>query len=336
VNLNNLDLNLFLVFQAVCATRSATLAGDRLGMTQSAVSAALKRMRERFNDPLFVRTAEGMVPTALAARLSGPIQDGLSRLQQAVEQGSTFDPKASDRMFRIAVNEVGQMVVIPHLLTEARRMAPHVRFETVDARLPDVRMRMQEGEIDLALGSWEPIGPMFHQQRLFDEAFVVLMRRGSPAAEERGFGLEDYLAAEHIAYRPNGTTDLVLQQALEAAGILNRRRVVLCAAHSSGLGQAAATSNLLLTLPSRLAERLVAQQPMLMMRPAPFAITPFDIRQQWHARLHQDGGNRWLRHLIFERFHETTRCDRVANSIAPPASPTAAGQARAGSPLGHS
>lgn len=316
MHLNNLDLNLFLVFQAVYATRSVTLAGDRMGMTQSAVSAALKRMRERFDDPLFVRTAEGMLPTALAARLAGPIQDGLSRLQQALEQGSSFDPQASDRMFRIAVNEVGQMVVIPHLLTEARHLAPNVRFETIDARLPDVRMRMQEGEIDLALGSWEPIGPMFHQQRLFEEAFVVLMRRGSPAAEEQGFGLEEYLAGEHIAYRPNGTTDLVLQQALEAAGISNRRRVVLCAAHSSGLGQAAAASDLLLTLPSRLAERLVAQQPMLMMRAAPFAITSFEIRQQWHARLHQDGGNRWLRQLIFQRFHETPGCDRVADSPA--------------------
>ena len=312
MNLNNLDLNLFLVFQAVYATRSATLAGDRLGMTQSAVSAALKRMRERFEDPLFVRTAEGMVPTALAARLIVPIQDGLARLQQAVEQGSTFDPQASDRTFRIAVNEIGQMVVIPHLLMEARRLAPHVRFETIDARVPDVRMRMQEGEIDLAVGSWAQIGPMFHQQRLFDEVFVVLMRRGSPAAEERDFGLEEYLAAEHIAYRPNGTTDLVLQQALEAAGILNRRRVVLCAAHSSGLGQAAATSDFLLTLPSRLAERLVAQQPMLAVRPVPFAVTPFEIRQQWHARLHQDGGNRWLRELVFQRFHETARCDRAA------------------------
>ena len=303
MRLNNVDLNLFVVFQAVYATRSATLAGDRLGMTQSAVSAALRRMRERFGDPLFVRTAAGMVPTALAARLIGPIQEGLARLQHAVEQGSSFDAQGSDRTFRIAVNEVGQMVLMPRLLAEARRLAPGVRFETLDAGMPDARLRMQEGEIDLAVGSWEPIGPTFYQQQLFDETFVVLMRRDSVAAEHEGLDLETYLAAEHVAYRPNGTTDLILQQALEAAGILGRRRVVFCAAHSSGLGQAAATGDLLLTLPSRLAEHLAAQQPLLVMRPAPFVAAPLEIRQLWHARVHQDGGNRWLRRLTFQLFH---------------------------------
>ncbi|VFR32461.1 LysR-family transcriptional regulator [plant metagenome] len=317
MNLNNLDLNLFLVFQAVYATRSATLAGDRLGVTQSAVSAALKRMRERFNDPLFVRTADGMVPTALADRLIAPIQDGLARLQQAVEQGSSFDAQTSDRTFRIAINEIGQMVVLPRLLAEARRLAPTVRFETIDARVPDARLRMQEGEIDLAMGSWEPIGPTFYQQRLFDETFAIVMRRANPAAERKKLDLETYLAADHIAYRPNGTTDLVLQQTLEAAGILSRRRVVFCAAHSTGLGQASATSDLLLTLPSRLAEQLVSLQPLLVMRPAPFAVTTFEIRQQWHARLHLDGGNRWLRQLIFQLFHEPSRHGRNRHAGMP-------------------
>lgn len=314
MKLNCLDLNLFLVFQAVYATRSVTLAGDRLALTQSAVSAALKRMRDRFKDPLFVRTADGMLPTALADRLIGPIQEDLVRLQQAAEQGSGFDAQSSDRTFRIAINEIGQMVVMPRLLAEARRLAPGVAFETIDARVPDVRMRMQEGEIDLAMGSWELIGPTFYQQRLFEESFVVLMSRGSHAAQQGALDLDAYLAAEHIAYRPNGTTDLVLQQALETAGILSRRRVVFCAAHSSGLGQMAANSDLLLTLPGRLAERLVSQQALLMMRPVPFAVTPFEIRQQWHARLHQDGGNRWLRQLIFQLFHTPSAHARASET----------------------
>ena len=87
---------------------------------------------------------------------------------------------------------------------------------------------------------------------------------------------------------------------------------MFCAAHSSGLGQMAANSDLLLTLPSRLAERLVSQQPLLMMRPVPFAVTPFEIRQQWHARLHQDGGNRWLRQLIFQLFHTSSAHARAS------------------------
>src|SRR6476660_5688417 len=106
VNINSIDLNLFLVFQAIYATRSVTLAGDRLGMTQSAVSNALKRMRERFNDVLFVRSTEGMVPTPVAERLISPIEEGLAFLVHAVDQGRTFDPTTSTRLFRIAVNDI--------------------------------------------------------------------------------------------------------------------------------------------------------------------------------------------------------------------------------------
>src|SRR5205823_2556510 len=122
-----------------------TLAGERLGLTQSAVSNALKRTRERFNDPLFVRTTEGMVPTPLADRLIGPIEEGLSYFNQAVDQGRTFEPATSTRSFRIAVNDIGQLVMMPTLLAEARSLAPGIRFETVAASLSDARQRMLHG-----------------------------------------------------------------------------------------------------------------------------------------------------------------------------------------------
>lgn len=124
MNINSIDLNLFLVFQAIYATRSVTLAGDRLGMTQSAVSNALKRMRERFNDALFVRSADGMVPTPVAERLIAPIEEGIACLVQAVDQGRTFEPETSSRIFRIAVNDIGQLVMVPELISVARGIAP--------------------------------------------------------------------------------------------------------------------------------------------------------------------------------------------------------------------
>ena len=203
MNINSIDLNLFLVFQAIYATRSVTLAGDRLGMTQSAVSNALKRMRERFNDALFVRTADGMVPTPVAERLIAPIEEGIACLAQAVDQGRTFEPETSSRTFRIAVNDIGQLVMMPELLSVARGIAPGVRFETVDVSVADARQRMLHGQVDIALGSWEPMGPSFYQQRLFDETFVVLMSKASRLGTRERIELEDYLAAEHIAYRPH-------------------------------------------------------------------------------------------------------------------------------------
>ncbi|MDP9973811.1 DNA-binding transcriptional LysR family regulator [Variovorax paradoxus] len=304
MNINSIDLNLFLVFQAIYATRSVTLAGDRLGMTQSAVSNALKRMRERFNDALFVRSADGMVPTPVAERLIAPIEEGIACLVQAVDQGRTFEPETSSRIFRIAVNDIGQLVMVPELLSVARGIAPGVRFETVDVSVAEARQRMLHGQIDVALGSWEAMGPSFYQQRLFDETFVVLMSKASPLGTRERIELDDYLAAEHIAYRPQGTTDLQLQQTLERAGALDRRRVVLTAAHSLGLTSIVATSGLLLTAPARLAKAMVASRGDLHSVDAPFEVRPFEIRQQWHERFHQDSGNRWLRELIFGLFHE--------------------------------
>ena len=318
MNINTLDLNLFLVFQAIYVTRSVTRAGDRLGLSQSAVSNALKRTRQRFNDPLFVRTPEGMVPTALAERLIGYVDHGLARLNEAIDQGRSFEAATSNRIFRIAINDIGQLVMMPRLLAAARERGPLIRFETVDASLSDARQRMRDGQVDLAIGSWEGMGPAFHQQRLFDESFVVLMRSKNPLAT-RGLSLESYLAAEHIAYRPSGATDTELQQTLRSAGVLEQRRVVLAAAHSLGLSSIVASSDLLLTAPKRLAEAMVAVNAELHIAPAPFTVAPFPIRQQWPERFHSDGGSRWLRELVFALFHQASReADPSASALARP------------------
>ncbi|KQX22405.1 LysR family transcriptional regulator [Variovorax sp. Root434] len=316
MNINTIDLNLFLAFQAIYATRSVTLAGERLGMTQSAMSNALKRLRERFNDALFVRSTDGMVPTPVAERLITPIEEGLACLMQAVDQGRTFEAQTSGRTFRIAVNDIGQLVMMSELLLVARGIAPGVRFETVDVPIAEARQRMLHGQIDIALGSWEPIGPSFYQQRLFDETFVVLTSKASPLGGRDSIDLDEYLAAEHIAYRPHGTTDFQLQQTLERAGALDRRRVILTAAHSLGLSSIVASSGLLLTAPARLAQAMVASRTDLHIVNAPFEVVPFEIRQQWHERFHQDSGNRWLRELIFGLFHERSQRHQGAGKQA--------------------
>jgi DNA-binding transcriptional LysR family regulator len=163
------------------------------------------------------------------------------------------------------------------------------------------------GQVDIALGSWDPLGQSFFQQRIFDETFVVLMSGKNRIASEPELKLEHYLSAEHIAYRPSGATDTALQQTLDRAGVLDKRNVVLTAAHSLGLSSIVAGSNLLLTVPRRLARAMTASRPDLESRSAPFAVMPFEIRQQWHERFHQDSGNRWLRELVFHLFHERSR-----------------------------
>lgn len=309
MNINTLDLNLFLAFHAIYSTGSVTQAGERLGMTQSAVSNALKRLRERFGDPLFVRTTEGMVPTPLAERLMGPVEAGLTQFSQAIDQSQHFEAETSNRIFRLALNEVGHQVMLPALLRHLLEHAPHVRLETADATQGDMRQRMLQGQVDLAVGSWDGMGRTFYQQRLFDETFLVVCRRDHPFSVG-GARLELYLEAEHAVYRPHGATDNELQQSLRQAGINDRRNVVLTAAHSHGLAEMARQAGLLVTLPERMAQALVRDQAVLVALPLPVTVQQFSISQQWHERVHQDRGHRWLREVMFSLFHVAGRPSR--------------------------
>ncbi|MES2414220.1 MAG: LysR family transcriptional regulator [Pseudomonadota bacterium] len=322
MNINTIDFNLFLIFQAIYGTRSVTLAGERVGMTQSATSNALKRLRERFGDPLFVRTPEGMTPTPLAERLVAPVEAGLAQLSMALDQGCRFDPLTSDRVFRIAINDIGQLVMVPRLLAAAQQLAPGVRLETVDCSMNDARNSMLHGLLDLTVGSWKDMGQTFYQQRLFDQNFVVLMAGDHPLAQGV-MGFSDYMAASHIAYHPSGETETELQQTLNRASPLGKRKVVFTAAHSLGLPAIVGTSRLLLTAPTLLAETLIDSRPGLVMRTLPFEVPPLMIRQQWHERIHLDGGNRWLRELLFSLFHAPVTPSATPARVTKPLAPIA-------------
>lgn len=298
MNINTVDLNLFLVFRAIYTTRSVTVAGDRLCMTQSAVSNALKRLRDRFNDPLFVRTPGGMQPTPMAQQLIDLVEEGIQRFTQAIDRARSFDPATSDRMFRIAMNDVGQSVLLGPLMAALRTSAPHVRIETAaPSSEQEARRLLADGEIDIALGSWQPLGMGFHQQTLFEESFAVLLRTGH-AMGGHAPTVEEYLAGEHIAYRPSGASELALRSALSSEGILARRKVVLTAAHFVGLGAVVASTDLVLTLPCRLAEAIRASEPGITVAPLPFFLPPFPILMHWHDRVESDGGHDWLRQLL--------------------------------------
>lgn len=302
MNINTIDLNLFLVFRAIYATRSVTAAGERLCMTQSAVSNALKRLRDRFNDPLFVRTPGGMQPTPMASQLASFVEEGLLRFSEAIERAHSFDPATSDRLIRIAMNDIGQSVLIPKFMGAMSVAAPGMRVETVaPSSEHETRQLLQDGDIDIAVGSWQPMGNGFHQQTLFNESFALLLRRDHPAGD-RPLTVDEYLEAQHVAYRPSGASDLALQSALSNEGILARRKVVLTAAHFVGLASVVASSDLVLTVPCRLAEAMIRTQLGVRTTPLPFDLPPFPVRMQWHDRVHGDGAHVWLRELLVSRF----------------------------------
>jgi DNA-binding transcriptional LysR family regulator len=180
VNLRTLDLNLLLVFDALLRTRSTTLAAEELRLTQSAVSNALKRLRVAFSDPLFVKTPEGMLPTEFAQKLARPISEGLSSIRDAVETKSSFDPSTSDRTFHIYMSDIGQMVFMPKLIAELAKTAPKLKIVTVEVSHKDAQYAMATGGIDLAIGLFMNFSSGFHEQRLFREHYVAMVRRDHP------------------------------------------------------------------------------------------------------------------------------------------------------------
>jgi len=304
MNLNALDLNLLKVFDAMLRTGNTTLAGEHVGLTQSAISNALKRMRQIFNDPLFVLSAQGMRPTPAAQRMAVPIQAALAQIRLALEDRGQFDPKVSERGFRLYLSDVGQMYFLPPLLAALRAEAPQIALETLEMPPRDAQQLMAAGDIDLALGPLAAFGEGYHRQHLLDEYFVCLVRREHPFIGDE-LSLDQYLRASHIIYRPKARSSAPLDDAVEKMCVERgiRRHVALTLSHSLGLARMTTHSDFVTVVPSRLARSYV-NYPDLRVLPLPFEWPSYEISQQWHGRVQKDPGHAWLRARIASLFKE--------------------------------
>ncbi|MDO9031927.1 MAG: LysR family transcriptional regulator [Hydrogenophaga sp.] len=298
-----IDLNLLRVLCTVHSTRSASKAAEALGITQSGVSNALRRLRASFSDPLFVRCADGMQATARAQELIDLIAPGMADIESALASGMAFEPEQSSRLFRIMASDLAQMVLMPRLLAQLMPLAPNIRFETVDASPEDGRRGMEGGSIDLVFGNWSAFGLDFHRQVLFSEVFVVLMRADHPLSKRR-LTRSAYLKARHLDYRPGGVSYQSLRQVLDKVlqSQNQKRHVTFTAAHALGLASVLSESDLLLTLPSRLVDAITAGRKQLVVRPLPIDSPEMTITLQWHARVHRDPSVTWLRRSIAQLF----------------------------------
>lgn len=295
MKLNALDLNLLLVFDAILKTGSVSQAADEIGLTQPTMSNALTRLRDYFNDQLFVRTQGSMQPTPLALRLAEPVQDALGQLRHALEDKRHFEASESTRSFRICMTEVAQRVFLPPLLAQFQAVAPGVQVTTVDMSPDHTQAALACGDIDLAVGYFAEFGPAFYSQRLFQEHYVAMLRCGHPALAD-GLTTAAYLHAAHIVYLPAAASHHMLDGVLdrEFTRLGAKRRVGLRVAHSLGLPSIVANTDLVLTIPSRLGQAFCDLVDVQLVK-VPLDIAHIDIKQYWHTRFHQDPAVRWLR-----------------------------------------
>lgn len=337
LNLNAIDLNLLVVFDAVYRTRSTTRAGEELHVTQSAVSNALRRLRELLGEPLFIRTARGVVPTDAALRIAAPVHEALVRLQDALEKPGRFDPRRAQRSFRFYVSDAGQLVGLPRLLAQLWARAPQMKVETVATSPREARMLMQQGEIDLAFGHFDGFDEGFFRERLFEERYVCLVRDDHPKIRGR-IALAQFFDSPHAVYRPTAGSHGFFESTVDKlfAEHGRTRNVALRLSHGLGIAEIVRRTDLLASLPSRLAQEVVKGGGLRILQ-APFASPKFDICLYWHAHRQDDEAHAWLRALIRSIFSpkRAAGASRGGQKAAAPVSAAAHTGSRRTRPAGN-
>ncbi|MBN3747931.1 LysR family transcriptional regulator [Burkholderia sp. Se-20373] len=290
------DLKLLQLFDLLYDTRSVTRVAEQLGQSQPTVSIWLARLREHLHDPLFIRTPGGMAPTPQADALIGPCREILESLRRFSAWEIAFDPATAQRRFRICMTDASHVTLLPRLLAHVRAQAPHVRLEA--ARIDGHTERaLESGEADLAIGYVPWLSGGIYQQQLYEQDWVCLANRHHPRIHKR-LGVNAYRTEGHVAIT-GGTGTALLEQALVRERI--ERRVVLELPGFLGLGAIVQTTDLITTLPRHIGETL-AQASDLSVHPCPIPVEGFAVRQHWHARYHQEAGNRWLRSVVARLF----------------------------------
>lgn len=304
MNLERVDLNLLIYLDVLLRERNVTRAAEQLGVTQPAMSNILRRLRSLFNDPLLIRSSEGMTPTERALDLQPRIREVLADLQQILEPRTEFKPFSSARVFRIMTSDYAEATLMPRLVKALRSEAPNVVLDVLTPS--DVSFRdMEQGRVDLAINRFNDIPQSFHQVLIWRDSFSCLMSAKSPIANQ--FNLKNYLAAQHVwvsktgmgigfGVDPDKSNGLGwIDQALDRIG--QKRKISIFTRHYQTPSLLVANTDLVATLPTRIAA-LQTANPALIMRDPPFYIPDLELKMAWCPLLHHHPAHRWLRQLI--------------------------------------
>ena len=300
MNIARLDLNLFVVFEAIYQEGSISRAARHLNLTQPAVSHALARLRDRLDDPLFVRRGNKMVPTPRAKALAEPVREALAGLQQCITGERGFDPASARRSFVLGLRDGLEACVLPPLLRYMEANAPTVEVQSITVSRRDMAQELAAGRLDLAMDVQLPAAAEVQQVPLWDAALVVLMRKGHPLARSP-LTLEKYIAARHVLVssrrRGPGLEDFGLAQ------LGQRRELGLRCQHYQAALEVVAETDLLLTLPEMLAQRLASKQ-RFVSTALPVALPSMGLYLYWHRDQENDTAHIWLRELFVHGLKE--------------------------------
>jgi DNA-binding transcriptional LysR family regulator len=298
-NLRSVDLNLLVVFDTLMAERNVTRAAERNGLSQPAVSKALNRLRYLFDDPLFVRRDRGMEPTVRALELAGPIHGALADISRTLTPQAAFDPAAATATVKIATIDLYHTKLLPSLVRHLRRHAPQIDLQVQANNCSSLYEQLAAGEVDIAFA---PLGTRTKElcaEPLWADRLVTLVGKDNKLG--RSMTIESYAAAAHVVdaghveVSADGSGASVVDAILAARGL--RRRIALVLPSSAGIPFVVAATDLVATLPSRIAKGL-ARVPGVRVVVPPLADVEVSPHMFWHRRTHADPLQVWLRSAI--------------------------------------
>jgi DNA-binding transcriptional LysR family regulator len=293
-SLASMDLNLLVLFQALYEERNVSRAARRVGLSQSAASHALARLRQGIGDDLFDRVGHRMVPTPRAEALAGPIRDALDQLGRALGSPEAFDPATAAGPIRIAAVDLAQVLVLPILATRLAERAPGIQL-LVSRTASDPARELADGTLDLALGM---VGPEDDLRRevIGQDPFVCVVRCDHPVLRE-GLTLDRFAELPHALVTPRAVARGYVDDALARVG--RTRRVAFLTPQLLSAALVVARTDLILTTAARMA-RIAAGMLPLALVPPPIAIEPYLLTAGWHVRRDADPLHRWVRQQLLE------------------------------------
>ena len=296
VNLRSIDLNLLVVFEALIEERGVTRAAARLGITQSAVSHALKRLRIALNDDLLVRVAGAMEPTPQAIKLAAAFKGALTQIEDVLTVQRDFNPATARRTFHLSVSDYVGGQLLPRLCTHLRHHAPDIGLavEPLDGVRTSDLVAYEGLEVRLSVGKGSPIPSA--SLRLLDDRFVVLMRRDHPAAS-RPFTLDAYLAQPQV--KVTGVGSNIVDDTLATDGRM--RRVMVRVPSWQGMVEVIEQTDLVGAIPAHWMPAVLASGKCVT-RPMPLGDMTLAIDAVWHPRNNDDAGHQWFRKTVHQMF----------------------------------
>jgi DNA-binding transcriptional LysR family regulator len=294
---SGLDLNLLVALETLVEERNVTRAAARLGLTQSALSHKLRRLREEFGDPLLVQGQKGMVATAAAERLLAPIRRGLREIRAGLRTAEQWDPATSERTFTVVTTDYAEFAILPKVLAYSTEHAPRISA-TMREIWPGMFDALEDGSADLIVGPQLPPTTGVVQRKIGEDGFMCAVREDHPRVGKT-LDLDTYLALSHVLVAPNARSPAGLVDDVLAQRGLSRH-IAIRVPHFLGGPFIAAQSDLCITAPRAL---LVHTKDILQLRlfEPPIELPVSRVFMMWHERASDDGGNKWLREL-------TARC----------------------------